>query len=76
MHRVWHLIWRHQHDHWSRCAEALGVQLLIPLWPSEVYKLPDYMSELVSPALALPTVASYLSLHAISWTQSCFQPVH
>lgn len=38
------------HVRWSCRAEALRVQLLIPLWPAEVYTLPDYMSGLVSPA--------------------------
>lgn len=82
MYKVWHLIWRHEHVRWSCCAETLRVQLLIPLRPTEVYTQPDYMSGLVSPAgkalgcsRGIPTVASYFSLHVISWTEFCFQPV-
>ena len=78
MYKVWHLIWRHEHVRWSRCVEALRVQLLIPLWPTKVYTQPDYMSGLVSPAeQALGCsrgVASYFSLHVISW-EFCFQLV-
>lgn len=50
MYKQWHLIWKHEHVRWSCCVAALRVQILIPLWSTEVYTLPDYMSGLVSPA--------------------------
>lgn len=82
MYKEWHLIWRHKHVRWSCCVEALMVQLLIPLWPTEVYTPPDYMSGMVSPAkqvlgcrTGVPEVASYFSQHGILWTEFCFQPV-
>lgn len=82
MYKEWHLIWRHKHIRRSCCVEAFRVQLLIPLWPTEVHTPPDYMSGLVSPAkqvpscrTGVPTVASYFSLHAIGWAEFGFQPV-
>lgn len=62
--KVWHLICRHEHVRWSCCVETF--LLLIPLWPTEVYTPPDYMSVLVSLAKqapgcrrGVPEVASY-----------------
>lgn len=82
MYKEWHLIWRHKHIRGCCCVEALRVQLLIPLWPTEVHTPPDYMSGPVSPAKQVPScrtgaprVASYFSLHAITWTEFCVQPV-
>lgn len=59
MHKVWHV-------RWSCCGEALRVQLLILLWPTEVYTQPDYMSGLVSPAkqaLGCSRVVSTVASH-------------
>lgn len=82
MYKVWHLIWRQEHVCWSCCVEAHRGRPLIPRWPSELCTLPDYMSELVRPAKqppgcrrGAPMVASYFSLHVISWTEFSFQPV-
>lgn len=75
MYKVWHLIWRREHVHWSCCVEALRAQLLIPLGPTEVYTLPDYMSGLVSPAKQAPGCLQWhpILFHAC-YQLYCFQP--